>query len=134
MYLIQIVQRTSISSIQRTCTLFNLFNERANYLIYSTNIFEYLFPHRSRQLLGIILLKLRLAHANNGPESSVATAMRFRCTTSRSNSFLLVNYHPTLSEETMLMGESEHTYRRLPSLQKEENNILVLRYLKLNFL
>ncbi len=73
-----------------------------------------------------MLSKLRVAHANNGPESSVAIAVRFQCTTSRSDSFPLVNHHPTHSEETMLTEDSEHTYRQLPSLRKEENNIFVL--------
>ena len=73
-----------------------------------------------------MLSKVRLAPANNGPESSVATAVGFRCTTSRSDSFSLVNHHSTRSEETTLTEDSEHTYRRLPSHRKEENNILVL--------
>ena len=59
-------------------------------------------------------------------ESSVATAVRFRRTTSRSDSVPPVNHHPTYSEETMLTNDSEHTYRQFPSLRKEENNILVL--------
>ncbi len=80
----------------------------------------------SRQLLGTVLSKLRIARADNGPESSVATAVRFRCTTSRSDSFPLVNHKPTYDEETVLTKDSEHTYRQLPSLRKEENNILVL--------
>lgn len=46
--------------------------------------------------------KLRLTYANNGPESPVAAAVRFRCTTSRSNPLPLVAYHPTYSQETML--------------------------------
>ena len=73
-----------------------------------------------------MLSKLRLAHANDSPESSVTTAVRFRCTTSRSDISLLINHYPTPSEETILTEDSEHTYGRLPSLQKAENNILVL--------
>ncbi len=80
----------------------------------------------SRKLLGTVLSKLRLARADNGPESSFATAVRFRCTTSRSDSFPLVNHNPTCDEETVLTKDSEHTYRQLPSLRKEGNNILVL--------
>jgi len=79
-----------------------------------------------RQLLDTVLLKLRLAHANNGLESIVAIAVRFESTTSRLNSFPLVNHHPTQSEEIMLTEDSEHTYCQLSSLRKEENNILVL--------
>ncbi len=80
----------------------------------------------SRQLLGTVLSKLKLAHTNNGLESPVATVVRFRGTTSRSNLFSLVNHHSTQSKEIMLTKDSEHIYCQLPSLRKEENNILVL--------
>ena len=80
----------------------------------------------SRKLSGIVLSKLRLTYANNGPESPVATAVRFQYTTGRSDSVVPVNRRPTYSEETMLTEDSEHTYRRFPSLRKEENNILLL--------
>jgi len=73
-----------------------------------------------------MLLKLRLTHANNDLESLVTTTMRFRCTTSRLDAFSLVNYYFTSSKKTMLTKDSEHTYRQLSSLRKEENNILVL--------
>jgi len=80
----------------------------------------------SRKLLGIMLSKLRLARANNGPESSVATAVRFRYTTNRLDSFPLVNYNPTYDKETVLTKNNKHTYRQLLSLRKEENNIFML--------
>ena len=65
-------------------------------------------------------------HVNNDSESFVTIAVRFRCTTNRSNSFSFVNHHFTHSEKTMLTENSEHIYRQLSSLRKEENNILVL--------
>jgi len=37
-----------------------------------------------------------------------------------------VNHHPAHSEEIRLTEDSEHTYHRLQSLRKEENNILLL--------
>ncbi len=80
----------------------------------------------SEQLLGTVVSKLRLAHANSGPESLVATVVRFRGTTSRSNSFPLVNHHSTQREKIMLIEDSEHIYCQFSSLRKEENNILVL--------
>lgn len=52
--------------------------------------------------------------------------MRIRCTTSRSDSLLLVNYHSTYSVETMLTEDSEHTYLQIPLLRQQDNNILVL--------
>jgi len=79
-----------------------------------------------RQLLDTVLSKLRQAHANNGPESIVATAVQSKSTTSRSDSFPLVNYYPTQSEEIMLTEDSKHTHCQSLSLRKEDNNILVL--------
>lgn len=79
-----------------------------------------------KQLLDIVLSKLRLTHANNDLESIVATSVQFENTTSRSNSFSLVNYHFTQSEEIMLTKDNEHIYCQLSSLRKEKNNILVL--------
>ena len=70
--------------------------------------------------------KLRLAHANCGSESSVAIAMRIRCTTSRSDSLLLVNYHSTYSEETLLTKNSEYIYLQIPLPRQQDNNIFVL--------
>ena len=45
--------------------------------------------------------------------------------TNRSDSLLPVNHHPRYCEEALLTEDSEHKYCRLPSLRKEENNILL---------
>ncbi len=65
-------------------------------------------------------------HANNGSESSVAVAVRVRCTTSRSALFLLVSHHPIKIEERMLTEDIAQIYQRLPSLRKQESNLLLL--------
>ena len=73
-----------------------------------------------------MLIKLWLTHATNDSKSFVIITVRFRYTTSRSNSFSLVNYHSARNEETILTKDSKHIYHRLLSLRKEKNNIFVL--------
>ena len=82
----------------------------------------------SRQLHGTVLSKQRLVHANNGSESSVAAAVRVRCTTTRSALCLLVSQHPINIEERMLTEDSEHIYQRLPSVRNQESNQLLLLF------
>jgi len=64
-------------------------------------------------------------YINNNLESPVVTTIRFRYTISRLNIFLFINYYPTPSKEIILIEDNKYIYRRLPSLRKEENNILV---------
>ncbi len=79
----------------------------------------------SRKFHDIALSKQRLVRAIHSSLSSVAAALRVRCTTSQSTLCPLVNQHPIYIEERLLTNHCKYIYTRLPSVRKQGKNQLL---------